>query len=127
MPAWLVLGVMLRAVDLVSIEPGAMPGAVSLMGEGFEMLETDAIVGSFARHLMIGFDEWNEAGFDPVASNYLARLPKNKAGERRGIDRNGDLLVNAPLDTGTPDRTGLLDGLSHAAWYDPLLRAPTLA
>jgi len=37
-PAWLVLGVMLRAVDLVSIEPGAMPGTVSLMGEGFEMV-----------------------------------------------------------------------------------------
>jgi hypothetical protein len=126
-PDWLVLGVMLRATDLVSIEPGAMPGAVSLMGEGFEMAQTDAIVGSFARHLMIGFDMWNEAGFDAVASNYLARLPKNKAGERRGIECNGDLLVNAPLDMGTPDRTSLLDGLSRASWYDPRLRGPKLA
>ena len=126
-PAWLVLGVMLRAADLVSIEPGAMPGAVSLMGEGFEMVQTDAIVGSFARHLMIGFDQWNEAGFDPVASNYLARLPKSKAGERRGIDRDGDLLVNAPLDMGTPDRTSLLDGLSRVSWYDARLRGPKLA
>ena len=126
-PAWLVLGVMLRAVDLVSIEPGAMPGTVSLMGEGFEMVQTEAIVGSFARHLMIGFDQWNEAGFDPVASNYLARLPKNKAGERRGIDRNGDLLINAPFDMGAADRTSLLEGLSRAAWYDPGLRGPKVA
>ena len=118
---------MLRAVDLVSIEPGAMPGTVSLMGEGFEMVQTDAIVGSFARHLMIGFDQWNEAGFDPVASNYLARLPKNKAGERRGIDRNGDLLINAPFDMGAADRTSLLEGLSRAAWYDPGLRGPKVA
>jgi hypothetical protein len=41
-PAWLVLGVMLRAVDLVSIEPGTMPGTVSLMGEGFEMIQNDS-------------------------------------------------------------------------------------
>jgi biotin/lipoate A/B protein ligase family protein len=126
-PPRLVLGVMLRAVDLVSIEPGAVPGTVSLMREGFEMGQTDAIVGSFARHLMIGFDQWNEAGFDPVASNYLARLPKNKAGERRGIDRNGDLLINAPFDMGAPDRTSLLDGLSSAVWYDPGLRGPKVA
>ncbi|MGA7997179.1 MAG: biotin/lipoate--protein ligase family protein [Bradyrhizobium sp.] len=126
-PAWLVLGVMLRAVDLVNIETGATPGSVSLMGEGFEMVQTDAIIGSFARHLMIGFDLWNEAGFDPVASNYLARLPKCKAGERRGIDRNGDLLVNVPLDTGAPDRSSLREGLSRAAWYDPRLRGPRLA
>jgi hypothetical protein len=126
-PAWLVLGVMLRAVDLVSIEPGAMPGTVSLMGEGFEMVQADAIVGSFARHLMIGFDQWNESGFDPVAGNYLARLPKNKAGERRGIDRNGDLLTNAPFDMGAADRTSLLDGLSRAAWYDPGLGGPKVA
>jgi hypothetical protein len=97
------------------------------MGEGFEMVQTDAIVGSFARHLMIGFDQWNEAGFDPVASNYLARLSNNKVGERRGIDRNGDLLVKVPLNMGAPDRTSLLDGLSRAAWYDPGLRGPKLA
>jgi hypothetical protein len=126
-PAWLVLGVMLRAVDLASIEPGAMPGAVSLMGEGFEMVQTDAIVGSFARHLMIGFDQWNESGFDPVASNYLTRLPKSKAGELRRIDRNGDLLISAPFEVGAADRTSLLDGLARAAWYDPGLRGPKLA
>jgi hypothetical protein len=126
-PAWLVLGVMLRAVDLVNIETGAMPGSVSLMGEGFEMVQTDAIIGSFARHLMIGFDLWSEAGFDPVASNYLARLPRCKAGERRGIDCDGDLLVNLRLDTRAPDRTSLREGLSRAAWYDPRLGGPRLA
>jgi hypothetical protein len=119
-PAWLVLGIMLRVVDLISAEPGAVPGTVSLMGEGFDMSQTGAIVGSFARHLMIGFDQWNEAGFDAVAGNYLARLPRNDAGERRGIDRNGDLLAGAA-------RISLLEGLSRTAWYDPGLRGPKLA
>ncbi|MCK1626809.1 hypothetical protein IVA98_27385 [Bradyrhizobium sp. 160] len=125
-PAWLVLGVMLRVVDL-SIESGAMPSTVSLMGEGFEMLHTDAIVGSFARHLLIGFDQWTETGFDSVARAYLARLSKSKPGERRSIDRNGDLLVNAPLDMGAADRVSLLDGLARVAWYDPGLRSPKAA
>jgi biotin-(acetyl-CoA carboxylase) ligase len=125
-PAWLVLGIMLRAADLAYLETGAMPGAVSLIGQGFEMVETDAIVASFARHLMAGFDRWNEQGFGPIAFNYLARLLRHKAGERRGIDRNGDLLVSAPLDKRPPVRTGLVEALARAAWYDPSLRGPRL-
>jgi hypothetical protein len=76
---------------------------------------------------MVGFDQWNESGFDPVASNYLTRLPKGKAGELRRIDRNGDLLISAPFEVGAADRTSLLDGLARAAWYDPGLRGPKLA
>ena len=67
---------------------------VSLLGEGFEMVETDAIIESFARHLMTAFDRWKERGFEAIARDYLERLPKRKAGERRGIDVNGDLLVS---------------------------------
>jgi hypothetical protein len=125
-PAWLVLGIMLRAADLAYIETGAIPGAVSLTGVGFEMVETEAIVASFARHLMAGFDRWNEQGFGPIALNYLARLLGYKAGERRGIDRNGDLLVSAPLDKRPPVRAGLVEALARAAWYDPGLRGPRL-
>jgi biotin-(acetyl-CoA carboxylase) ligase len=125
-PAWLVLGIMLRAADLAYLEVGAMPEAVSLMGLGFEMAETDAVVASFARQLMVAFDRWNELGFDPIASNYLARLPKHKAGERRSIDRNGDLLVSAPLDKGPAARASLVEALARAAWYDPGLRGPRL-
>lgn len=123
-PAWLVFGIILRAADMAHIEEAAAAGGVALLNEGFEMVETDAIIGSFARHLMTAFDHWNERGFDPVARDYLARLPKQKAGERRGIDVNGDLLINAakqPLE-----RVNLLDALAKVAWYDPVYRAPKL-
>ena len=90
-----------------------------MMGEGFEMVDTDAIIESFARHLMTAFDRWNERGFEAIARDYLARLPTRKAGERRGIDVNGDLLVSAPAGSGPPERTSLVDALAKAAWYDP--------
>jgi biotin-(acetyl-CoA carboxylase) ligase len=122
-PAWLALGIMLRAADLAH---GAVPGAVSLTGAGFEMVETEAVVESFARHLMASFDRWSEQGFGPIALNYLARLLRQKAGERRGIDRNGDLLVSAPLEKGPTVRTGFVEALTRAAWYDPSLRGPRL-
>jgi hypothetical protein len=125
-PSWLVFGVMLRAADLTQFEVGQIVPGMSLIGGGFELSETDAITGSFARHLMSGFDQWNERGFSPVADAYLARLPKRKAGERRSIDRNGDLLVNMPADGGVPDRTSFLGELAWAAWYDPVLRGPKL-
>lgn len=125
-PSWLVLGFMLRAVDTAHVEAGATPWGVSLTGAGFELLETEAIVGSFARHLMTGFDRWNERGFAPIAEAFLARLPKGKAGERRSIDGNGDLLINSPADKGPPDRKSLLEGLARTAWYDPKLGGPKL-
>ena len=48
---------------------------VSLLSEGFEMVDTDAIIESFARHLMTAFDRWNERGFEAIARDYLERLP----------------------------------------------------
>ena len=66
-----------------------------MLSEGFEMIDTDAIIESFARHLMTAFDRWKERGFEAIARDYLARLADGKAGERRAIDVNGDLLVRA--------------------------------
>jgi len=97
---------------------------VSLLGEGFEMVETDAIIESFARHLMTAFDRWNERGFEAIAQDYLERLPKSKAGERRGIDVNGDLLVSLPVGGGAPARDSLVDALGRATWYDAQARGP---
>lgn len=88
------------------------------------MVETDAIIESFARHLMAAFDQWNEFGFDPIARDFLSRLSKRKAGELRGIDVNGDLLTK--VAGGGEERTSLLEGFSRVAWYDPLHRAPKL-
>lgn len=125
-PDWLVFGIILRAADMAHIGEVEAAAGVSLMGEGFEMVDTEAIVESFARHLMTAFDRWNERGFDSVARDYLERLPKGKAGERRRIDDNGDLLVSLPGSSGAPDRVGFLDALSKSAWYDPVHRGPKL-
>lgn len=124
-PAWLVFGVILRAADMAHMDETVAAGGVALLNEGFEMVETEAIVGSFARHLMAAFDRWNERGFEPIARDYLERLTKQTASQRRGIDVNGDLLVSAAAK-GAPERTGLLDALASVAWYDPEYRAPKL-
>ena len=125
-PAWLVFGVILRAADMAHVDEVQAASGVSLLSEGFEMIDTNAIIESFARHLMTAFDRWNERGFEAIARDYLERLPKHKAGERRAIDLNGDLLVRLPAGSGPPDRTGLVDALARADWYDPHARGPKL-
>jgi biotin-(acetyl-CoA carboxylase) ligase len=123
-PPWLVFGIILRAADMAHIEKVQAAASVSLLNEGFEMIDTDAIIASFARHLMTAFDRWNERGFEAIARDYLERLPRRKAGERRTIDLNGDLLVAPPAGRGPPDRTSLVDALARADWYDPQARGP---
>ena len=76
MPAWLVFGVLLRAADMAHVPEVQAAAGVSLLSEGFELVDTDAIIESFARHLMTAFDRWNERGFEAVARDYLERLPR---------------------------------------------------
>jgi len=121
-PAWLVFGVILRAADMAHIEEVQAASGVALLSEGFEMIDIDAIIESFARHLMTAFDRWNERGFEAIARDFLERLPKREANERRSIDRNGDLLSGLPGRA--PARSPLLDALAKADWYDTLARGP---
>jgi len=123
-PAWLMFGVLLRAADIAHLPEMQAASGVSLLSEGFELVDTDAIIESFTRHLMTAFDRWKERGFEAIARDYLERLPKHKAGEIRGIDLNGDLLVSGPAAGGPPERTGLVDALEKANWYDPQSRGP---
>jgi biotin-(acetyl-CoA carboxylase) ligase len=123
-PAWLVFGVILRAADKARIDEVQAASGVSLLSEGFEMMDTDAIIESFSRHLMTAFDRWNERGFEAIIRDYLERLPKRRDGERRAIDVNGDLLVRAPAGKGPLERIPLLDALARADWYDPQARGP---
>ena len=123
-PEWLVFGAILRAAAMAHVPEVQAASGVSLLSEGFEMVDTNAIIESFSRHLMTAFDRWKERGFEAIARDYLERLPRRKAGERRGIDVNGDLLVNQPAASGTPARSSLVDALGRAAWYDPQARGP---
>ncbi|MDO9060584.1 MAG: hypothetical protein Q7U92_16395, partial [Bradyrhizobium sp.] len=77
-----------------------------------------------ARHLMTAFDQWRERGFEAIARDYLSRLALGKAGEIRGIDVNGDLLLRAAAGKGPPERTSLVDALAKVAWYDRQARGP---
>jgi hypothetical protein len=72
---------------------------------------------------MSGFETWRERGFKAVARTYLERLPGDDAALRRGLDVNGDLLVDAPAGL---VRTPLLDALATPAWYDAERRMPCL-
>ena len=74
-PAWLVFGVILRAADMAHVPEVQAASGVSLLSEGFEMVDTDAIIESFTRHLMTAFDRWKERGFEAIARDYLERLP----------------------------------------------------
>jgi hypothetical protein len=123
-PEWLVFGVILRAAAMAHVPEVQAASGVSLLSEGFEMVDTDAIIESFTRHLMTAFDRWKERGFEAIARNYLERLPKRKAGEISGIDVNGDLLVSQPAGGGAPERSSLVDALGRATWYDPQARGP---
>jgi hypothetical protein len=122
-PDWLVFGGQLLAVPVGIVDTGAHPAVTWLQEEGFVPDEHEAVIESFACHLMVAFDAWAERGFEAVARTYLARLPKVKAGDRRGIDGNGDLLIHRP---GGIERVPLLGPLGEAAWFDPATGLPRI-
>ncbi|HEX2726304.1 MAG TPA: biotin/lipoate--protein ligase family protein [Beijerinckiaceae bacterium] len=116
-PGWLVFGAMLTAAWTGGIEPGLRPAVTSLEEEGFDSEQGQALIESFSRYLMRAFDTWSAKGFGPIADQYLARLEVRKAGERRGIDGNGDLLIRRH---GREDveRQALVPALREAVWLD---------
>jgi hypothetical protein len=119
-PDWLVFSAMVTAAWVGLGDPGTRPGATALDEEGFEA-DGPALVETFARYLMLGFDTLSAQGFDAIAARYLARLAIRKAGERRGIAGNGDLLIHRP---GGLERSSLADALRAPAWFDPATGTP---
>lgn len=124
-PDWLVFGCVLRSVDLSHVEAGMHAGATALVAEGFDLVDVDSIAESFARHLMSAFDLWGEQGFRAVGERYLRRLPKKKAGEKRILDANGDLLTTLPM-AAAAERIALVPALNEAVWLDRATGAPKL-
>ena len=121
-PQWLVFGGMIRMVSMAEGEPGLRPLSAALEDEGFGDVGAAALVGSFARHLMVALDAWQEFGFAPVARSYLERLGGEKAA-RHDIDDNGDLLVRRMGRTET-ERRALAPALKTPTWLDPQTRGP---
>jgi len=120
-PPWLVFGGMVRTVSMTGVEPGLNPLVTALEEEGFSDVMSSHVVESFARHLMVAIDSWQESGFAPVAKNYLQRLPREQG--IRDIDDNGDLLVRrlGKVDT---IRQEFLPRLMQPTWFDPVAKGP---
>lgn len=121
-PAWLVFGATIRTVAMGEDEPGVRPLAAALEEEGFDDAGSGRLVESFARHLMVATDAWQEYGFGEIAKNYLSRLPADK-GVRRDIDHNGDLMVRR-MGAAAVERRSLVTALAAASWLDPATGGP---
>jgi hypothetical protein len=103
-------------------EPGLRPLSAALEEEGFEDLGSGGLVESFARHLMVAVDAWQEKGFGEIAKNYLARLAP-ESGVRREIAENGDLLVRR-MGKAAAEQRSLVRALAEPAWLDPATGGP---
>jgi hypothetical protein len=121
-PDWLVFGAMIRTVSMGEEEPGVRPLAAALEEEGFDDATSGQLVESFARHLMVALDAWQESGFGEIAKNYLSRLAPEQ-GLRRDLDENGDLLVRR-MGKVEVDRRKLVPALDTPAWLDPATGGP---
>jgi biotin-(acetyl-CoA carboxylase) ligase len=121
-PPWLVFGGMIRTVSMTGNEPGLNPLVTALEDEGFTDVLSNHVVESFARHLMVALDFWQETGFAAVARSYIERLPREQ-GVRRDIDDNGDLLIRR---AGTADvvREKFLPRLAQPTWFDAAAKGP---
>jgi hypothetical protein len=124
-PPWLVFSGMIRASVSRGSEPGLRPLHGALDELGFEAVDAGAIVASFARHLMAGFDAWSELGFAPLARRWLERLPRSRD-ERFGIAENGDLLAYRGASLVPGERRRLASALAAPSWLDPATGAPWL-
>ncbi|HVU21842.1 MAG TPA: biotin/lipoate--protein ligase family protein [Rhizomicrobium sp.] len=122
-PDWLVFGAMIRTVSM-SDAPGLHPLSTALEEEGFTDFAAARLVESFARHLMLMTDTWQERGFAAIAHEYLRRLPR-ESGTRRDIDENGDLLIRR-VGRAEPERRQLLPALAKPSWLDPKTGGPRL-
>lgn len=125
-PDWLVFGASVRMVSMSGTEAGLHPLSAALEDEGFSELGAERLMESFARHLMVMLDAWQEQGFPAVARSYLQRLaPHGETGIRRDIDENGDLLIRRTGKTQIERRT-LAAALATPSWLDPVTRGPRL-
>ena len=114
-PDWLVFGGMIRTVSMTE-EAGLHPLETALDQEGFEEHGASALVESFARHLMVAIDAWEQDGFGAVMKEYLPRLSPEK-GARRDLDENGDLIVRW-ISSNQAERRALVPALEAPSWYD---------
>jgi hypothetical protein len=70
---------------------------------------------------MVAIDRWQEAGFAPIAKEYIAKL-KPESGVHHDISENGDLDVRRSGKL--VERRKLLPALKAPSWLDPRTGGP---
>jgi hypothetical protein len=121
-PPWLVFGGMIRTVSMAEGEPGLRPLSAALEDEGFADVGAERLLASFARHLMVHVDAWQEFGFSEIAKSYLERLEPEKS-MRRDLDETGDLLLRR-IGKAEIERRLLVPALATPSWLDPATGGP---
>jgi hypothetical protein len=122
-PLWLVFGAVIRTVAMGGQESGLRPLSAALDEEGFD-LDSNRLIETFARHLMVVIDAWQQDGFGEVARGYLSRVAPEK-GVQRDIDDNGDLLVRR-VGKKVVERRPLMPALATPSWLDRATGEPLL-
>ena len=122
-PLWLGFGAVIRTGAMGGQESGPRPLSAALDEEGFD-LGSDRLIETFARHLMVTVDAWQQDGFGEVAGGYLSRVAPEK-GVHRDIDDNGDLLVRR-VDMKVVERRPLVPALATPSWLDAATGGPLL-
>jgi hypothetical protein len=121
-PDWLVFSGMIRTIIMRAGEPGLRPLLGSLDEVGFEAIDPGEMLESFSRHLMAGFHDWQEEGFERVATRWMKRLG-TEHGRAMRLDAQGALLIDV---AGSADRKSLRDALATPSWRDPATGMPWL-
>lgn len=122
-PPWLIFGAMIGASPVGEREPGLYPLATTLDAEGFDV-GSGRLLESFARHLMITVNAWQQDGFGEVARSYLSRLA-SESDVRCTINDNGDLLIHR-LGHSKAECRSLVSALATPSWFDPATGGPVL-
>ena len=122
-PDWLVFGAAIRMAFPTRDEPGLHPLSTALAEESFEDVSAERLAESFARHLMVAVDRWQEDGFAPIATEYISKLSP-ESGVLHNIAENGDLGIQR---AGKPTEwRRLLPALTAPSWLDPSTGGPRL-
>ena len=125
-PDWLVFGGMIRTVSMAEGEPGLRPLSHGARGRRLRRgRRRPSWSESFARHLMVQIDAWQEYGFERDRQDYLARLAP-ETGVRRDIDDNGDLLVRRIGQGRGRAADAACRRSPTPSWLDPATRGPRL-
>jgi|SRR6516165_3731943 hypothetical protein len=111
-PEWMVFAAVVNAAGTGASDPGF----TSLEAEGFETGSARSIAESFARHLKLTFDLWEEQGFERIAQSYIERLDLKAEGELLTIADNGDLLILGHEKGSATKRLPLAPALRALAW-----------